>query len=333
MPSNLRIGLLGAARIAPKAVCEPAHVVARCSLRGLAARDRARAGQFADAHGIEEVFDSYESLIESDDIDLVYNPLPINLHAEWTIRALEAGKHVLCEKPFAMNMDEARAMLAAAEKSGKRVIEAFHYRYHPAFQKCLDWIAAGRIGPVRRIDADFSVAIRDSDNEIRQLPETGGGAMMDLGCYPLNWALSIFEGSLDFVDSRAELTMRGVDKSMQARLRNDGGAWVHLTTTMAPGTPFKAEMTIAGEDGLIHFINPLAPHNGGSLSLITANGEETDQWTPISPISTYTWQLAAIVGALETGAPLPTEGPAILRQQQLLDAIYEAAGLRGLRYR
>ncbi|MEQ8558546.1 MAG: Gfo/Idh/MocA family oxidoreductase [Henriciella sp.] len=333
MASSLRIGLLGAARITPKAVCEPAHVVGRCSLRGVAARDKQRASLFAEEHGIEEVFDSYESLIESDEIDLIYNPLPINRHAEWTIRALEAGKHVLCEKPFAMNVEEAKAMLAAARKSGKRVIEAFHYRYHPAFAACMDWIGSGRIGEVRRVDADFSVQIRDSDDEIRQLPETGGGAMMDLGCYPLSWALNLFGDNLEFVDSRAELTARGVDESMQARLQHDSGAFVHLTTSMAQGTAFKAEMTIAGSDGLIHFINPLAPHLGASLSLITADGEETDQWGPISPISTYTWQLAALVEALETGAALPTEGEIILRQQQMLDAIYEDAGLRSLRYR
>ena len=332
MSSNLRIGLLGAARIAPMAVCEPAHVVARCSLRGIAARDRARAGQFADAHGIEEVFDSYESLIESDDIDLVYNPLPIYLHAEWTIRALEAGKHVLCEKPFAMNMDEARAMLAAAEKSGKRVIEAFHYRYHPAFQQCMDWIAEGQIGEVTRIDADFSVEIRDSDEEIRQLPETGGGAMMDLGCYPLSWTLNLLGPGLKVIDAKAETTRRGVDESIQARLRH-GDIWVHLTTSMAKGTPFNAEMTIAGTEGLIHFKNPLAPHLGGSLSAIASDRSWQRLARDVSPISTYTWQLAAIVDALKTGAPLPTEGQVILDQQAGLDAIYEAAGLRDLRYR
>ena len=122
MSSLLKIGILGAARIAPKAVCDPARVVSGVTVAGLAARNKDRAQAFAAKHGVETVYPSYEALITSPEIDLVYNPLPINLHAEWSIRALEAGKHVLCEKPFAMNLDEAKAMQAAADRSGKRLI-------------------------------------------------------------------------------------------------------------------------------------------------------------------------------------------------------------------
>lgn len=334
MTDPLRIGLLGAARIAPKAICDPAKVVSGVKLQGVAARDRQRASLFADTHGFEEVFDSYESLIESDRIDLVYNPLPINRHAEWTIRALEAGKHVLCEKPFAMNADEAKTMLDAAERSGKRVIEAFHYRYHPAFETCRKWILDGVVGEVRRIDADFSVQIRDSDDEIRQLPETGGGAMMDLGCYPLSWTLNLLGDQLELTGADATVTRRGVDESMTAHLQHLGsGAQAHLTTTMAQGTPFTAKMTITGTEGVITFINPLAPHVGGSLSVVRGGKEETRKIAPMSAISTYTWQLDAVRRGLQTGDALPTEGEATLRQQTLLDAIYEAAGLRHLRYR
>jgi predicted dehydrogenase len=332
MPSPLKIGILGAARIAPKAVCDPARVVSGVTLAGVAARNTDKAQAFADQHGVETVYPSYEALIASPDIDLVYNPLPINLHAEWTIKALEAGKHVLCEKPFAMNLDEAKAMQAAAEKAGKRLIEAYHYRYHPAFAACMDWLEQGRIGDITRIDADFSVEIRDSDEEIRQLPETGGGAMMDLGCYPLSWSLHLRGPELTVVDAKAETTKRGVDETLEARLRS-GDTWVHLTTSMAQGTRFNAEMTIAGTEGLIHFGNPLAPHLGGSVSMRRADGSEVDQLRPVSAISTYTWQLAAIVDALKSGRQLPTEGQVILDQQERLDAIYESAGLRHLRYR
>lgn len=332
MSSLLKIGILGAARIAPKAVCDPARVVSGVTVAGLAARNKDRAQAFAAKHGVDTVYPSYEALITSPEIDLVYNPLPINLHAEWSIRALEAGKHVLCEKPFAMNLDEAKAMQAAADRSGKRLIEAFHYRYHPAFATCMDWLQDGRIGEVTRIDADFSVEIRDSDDEIRQLPETGGGAMMDLGCYPLSWALNLLGPDLKVVDAKAQITRRGVDETLEARLKC-GDAWIHLTTNMAKDTAFNAEMTIAGTDGLIHFMNPLAPHNGGSVSLRRADGSEVDQFRPVSAISTYTWQLAAIADALNSGQPLATEGQVILDQQARLDTIYEAAGLRHLRYR
>ena len=187
----MRIGLLGASRIAPTAIVTPAGDVAGAQVHAVAARDRAKAEAFAATHGIPHVFDDYAALIASPDIDLVYNGLPINLHAAWSIRALEAGKHVLCEKPFAMNAAEARAMQAAAERSGARLIEAFHYRYHPGFAQMLAWIDAGRIGAVQSMTATFNVPIADDLGEIRRLPETGGGAMMDLGCYPLSWVLSV----------------------------------------------------------------------------------------------------------------------------------------------
>ncbi|MEQ9317351.1 MAG: Gfo/Idh/MocA family oxidoreductase [Henriciella sp.] len=332
MPSPLRIGILGAARIAPKAVCDPARVLSLVEVTAVAARNRARAETFAADNKIRTVLDSYDALIESPDVDMVYNPLPINLHAEWTIKALEAGKHVLCEKPFAMNSDEAKAMVAASGKSGKRLIEAFHYRYHPAFRQCLAWIEEGRIGDIQSIDTEFSVAIRDSDDEIRQLPETGGGAMMDLGCYPLHWVLNMLEDEPASISAKAVRTKRGVDESMMAMLSYASGAQVNISTSMAEGQPFRASLNVHGSKGKILFQNPLAPHAGGSLRLIeTATGEKVD--AEISPITTYTWQLGLISLAVNSGADLPTEGPIILRQQKLLDDIYEAAGLRDLRYR
>ncbi len=330
MTSPLRIGVLGAARIAPKAICDPANVVAGVKLTGVAARNRARADAFAQDYGFAHVFDSYDELIGSDDIDLIYNPLPINHHAEWTIKALGAGKHVLCEKPFAMNSDEAASMLAAADRSGKSLIEAFHYRYHPAFATCLDWVTSGRIGEIKTIDACFDVEIRDSDDEIRQLAETGGGAMMDLGCYPLSWALHLMREAPVSITAKASLTHRGVDESLTAQIGFGSGAVANLSTSMAPGTAFKAQMQIEGSKGRISFLNPLAPHNGGALKLET--GSDVVE-AAVSPISTYTWQLAALVDALGNDTKLPTEGADIQTQQDALDGVYEAAGLRHLRYR
>lgn len=333
MSSTLRVGILGAARIAPKAVCDPARVLSNVEITAVAARDSAKAESFAKQNNVRSVLDGYDALIARPDIDLVYNPLPINLHAEWTIKALEAGKHVLCEKPFAMNADEARAMVAASGKSGKRLIEAFHYRYHPAFRQCLTWIADGRIGEIQSIDAEFSVAIRDTDDEIRQLPETGGGAMMDLGCYPLHWVLNLIEEEEPSrIDAQAVQTRRGVDKSMMAVFVYASGKKATITTTMEEGQPFQASLHIHGSKGKILFENPLAPHAGGSLKLVDLESGERRE-ADISPITTYTWQLGLIALSINSGADLPTEGPIILRQQETLDAVYEAAGLRHLRYR
>ena len=328
--AGLGIGILGAARITEKALVDPAKTVPDVRLAAIAARERGRADAYAKRHKVEQVFDDYAEVIACEDVDLIYNPLPINLHAEWTIKALEAGKHVLCEKPFAMNVDEARAMLAASEKSGKRLIEAFHYRYHPAFQTCLDWIQAGDIGEVRELHATFNVAIKDNGSEIRHRVETGGGAMMDLGCYPLHWAMTIMGEAPEQISANANLTKVGVDEHMQAGLRFSTGAEAYLNASMALDKKFDASLTVHGTKGQIQFANPLAPHMGARLVLENSSGKVRE--AEISSTTTYAYQLAAVAEALGTVNPLPTEGEIILRQQKALDDIYAEAGLRNLRY-
>lgn len=323
------IGILGAARITQKAIIEPAKVIPQARLAVMAAREQARAEAYATQHAVRDVVATYDDVIASDAVDLIYNPLPINLHADWSIKALAAGKHVLCEKPFAMNAVEADAMLAAARQSGLRLIEAFHYRYHPAFQTCLDWLAADEIGELRAIQATFNVGIKDNGTEIRHRVETGGGAMMDLGCYPLHWALSIVGETPDAITATATLTPAGVDESMSAELAFASGVTARLTASMQVEEPFRAEMTLIGSKGEISFVNPLAPHHELAPGRLTTAAGRVAQ---ISPISTYTWQLAAVLQALASGDSLPTEGEMIHRQQRALDAIYDAAGLRHLRY-
>jgi predicted dehydrogenase len=327
----MRIGCLGAANIAAAALIDPSKVRGGAVLQAIAARDPARARLFAERHGFVRIADDYEALVTAPDIDLVYNALPINLHAEWSIRALEAGKHVLCEKPFAMNSEEAKAVLAAAETSGKRVIEAFHYRYHPGFRQMIDWIQTGKIGSISTIIANFHIGIPfTGSTQIRHMPETGGGAFMDLGCYPLSWALTIMGIAPSRVTAEATLTPRGVDEALRAILVFDGGARAELSACMTVGEPFSANLTVTGSRGEIRFVNPLAPHGGASLSVDTGEHVHT---VPLSRISTYTYQLDSVLEALESCEPLPTEGEAVLRQQCTLDAIYEAAGLQHLRFR
>nr|WP_070961030.1 Gfo/Idh/MocA family oxidoreductase [Hyphomonas sp. Mor2] len=328
--AGLGIGILGAARITEKALIDPAKVIPQVRLAAIAARDHSRAEAYAKRHGVADTLSDYASIVNSDAVELVYNPLPIHLHAEWTVKALAAGKHVLCEKPFAMNVEQARAMIAAAENSGQRLIEAFHYRYHPAFEACLDWIAADEIGEIREVHAAFNVGIKDNGTEIRHRVETGGGAMMDLGCYPLHWALTVMGDAPTDVAATASLTPAGVDERMSADLSFASGASAHLQASMAVGERFRADLKIIGSKGEIGFVNPLAPHQGARLTL--SRGPATLSLADISPISTYTYQLAAVVQAIRGDRVLPTEGEMILRQQQALDDIYARAGLRHLRY-
>src|SRR5690348_6622095 len=159
---QIQIGVLGAARIVPPALIKPAHQVPEVTVYGIAARNVARAHAFAQKHQIPHVFASYEELLADSNIDAVYIPLPNSLHAPWTLRALAAGKHVLCEKPFAANAEEAERMAQAAQQSNLVLMEAFHYRYHPLAARMQEIVTSGELGAIRRIEASLCFPLLSS---------------------------------------------------------------------------------------------------------------------------------------------------------------------------
>src|SRR4051812_2059554 len=182
---RVRIGTLGAARIAPSALIRPARTVAGAEVVAVAARDRAKAEAFATKHQIGMVHDSYDALIDDPEIDAIYNPLPNGLHAEWTQRALKAGKHVLCEKPFTANAAEAEEVASVAAETGLVVMEAFHYRYHPVAQRMQEIAQDGTLGPLVHVETAMCIPL-PMRKDIRYHYELGGGAVMDVGCYALH---------------------------------------------------------------------------------------------------------------------------------------------------
>lgn len=313
----LRIGILGAARIAPPAIVQPARAIDGVDIVCIGARSLADAQDFAAAHGIATAHEGYDAIVTSPDVDLVYVALPTALHAEWTIKAAQAGKHVLCEKSFAMDSAEAAAMLAAGEAASVRIVEAFHHRYHPAFATFLDLIHGGAIGETVTIDAEFSVPIAMTPGEYRYSPALGGGAMRDLGCYPLSWCLSLIDGPIRELAVDAVLTPGGVDETVAATLDFASGVTARIRTTMAEGTGVVRSLRVQGTQGEIVFDNPLSPHNGSRISREGAAGITFDAASG----ETYFHQLAAVADAIATGAALPTEGDAIVRQQAALDLI------------
>jgi predicted dehydrogenase len=177
----VRIGILGAARIAPSAVIAPAKGNGEVVVAAVAARDGARAHAFAAKHGIPRVHESYEALIADPDLDAVYNPLPNGLHGRWTRAALAGGKHVLCEKPFTANAAEAREVAELAAKSDRVVMEAFHYRYHPLTLRIEQIIASGELGKLERVEAAMCFPL-PKFSDIRYKYSLAGGATMDAGC-------------------------------------------------------------------------------------------------------------------------------------------------------
>jgi predicted dehydrogenase len=327
---TLRFGILGAARIAPMALVQPARDLPGVSVVAVAARDPERARAFAAKHEIAAAADDYEALLAMPEVDVVYNALPTALHARYSILALRAGKHVLCEKPFASNAREAEAMVAAAESAGRRLVEAFHWRYHPVAARILAICRGGELGRIERLEARFSVPIRDR-SDIRWDLALGGGASMDLGCYPVHWCRTVMGSEPEVVAAKAREGPPRVDVEMEAELRFPrdalaGGAPVpaRVHCSMDGDAPFEATLDVVGSEGTLHVQNPLAPQLGHRIEL--RRGAETREETAPGR-STYHHQLEAVARALREGTPLPTEGADAIANLRVLDGVYRAAGL------
>ena len=319
----IRIGILGAAKIAPAALIAPVRERNDAKVTCVAARDRVRARAYADEHGIADVAADYAALVARDDIDLVYVALPASGHAEWSINALEAGKAVLCEKPFAMNAAEARAMVAAGETAGRPLIEAYHYRYHPVMVETVRLVREGAIGKLIDAEGSFNVAIPFAPEELRWLPETGGGALMDLGCYPLH-ALRSTVGEEPRVTKASMIMSHGVDETTEAALTFPGGVTATLSTSMAEGG-FSARLFLRGETGSIEILNYIGPQLGCRFTL-TQGGKATT--LPVDPRPTYAWQFDHVMDVLEGRAMPLTGGADAIASMDAIDAIRAAAAAR-----
>lgn len=318
------IGVLGAAGIAPQAMIEPVRRRNDVVVHGVASRRPGVAAEYAKKHKIANAYDSYEAMLADPAIDLVYNCLPPSEHARWSIAALQAGKHVLCEKPFAMNEVEASAMVAAAEETGLHLLEGFHDRYHPAFLYLLGLRDRGRLGRIRSIKAEFSVTIPFDPKNIRHDPATGGGALMDLGCYPVHWVRALAGEEPDIIiaatGTRTEL---GVDERITATLRFPGGVLADVTANMAKGTPFKAVLAVDCEHGSIEIENPVLPHRGHS---IRERLDGSFRQHTVAGGTTYDYQLDALLKVLAGTAQPITGGADAIGNMAAIDAIYAKAG-------
>ncbi len=319
----LRIGLLGAARITPKAVIAASSGIESVSITRVAARDLRRATEFAQANGIDGVSESYQALVEADDVDVVYNPLPMNLHAEWTIAALQAGKHVLCEKPFASNASEAAEMVRVAEAEGRILGEAFHHYYHPMFQHVLDVVRNGAIGSVTNASAFFNIAIPQPD--IRWDYATSGGSLMDLGCYPVHWVRHVVGEEPTVTSAVATVGPEHIDGAMSADLTFPGGATGHIESSMInESDPGNISMEITGTTGSISVVNPLSPQSGNTVTIRSESGETSAEF---KAGDTYNHMLRAFCDHVVHGLPFPTKGDDAINNMAAIDAIYTAAGL------
>jgi predicted dehydrogenase len=320
---RLRIGTLGTARITPGALLKPARQIPDVTVAAVAARDPERARRFAAKHRIRRVHDSYQALIDDPAIDAVYNPLPNSLHAPWTLRAIEAGKHVLCEKPFAANADEAAGVAAAARESGLVVMEAFHYRYHPLARRMRDVVQAGEIGPLRYLEASLCFPLPHFSG-IRYSYDLAGGATMDAGCYAINWLRMLGPGEPEVLSARAKLHGPDVDRAMSASFRFAGGVLGRMTASLWSGQVLRLDAKAVGDHGVMRVFNYVSPQFYNRLT-VTADGYTRRERVSGEP--SYTYQLRAFAAAVRHGDPVLTTPEDAVANMAVIDAVYQAAGL------
>lgn len=321
----MRIAILGAARIAAKALIEPARAYGgphvRPDVRAIGASSPGRARAFAAEHGIA-VAGSYADVIARDDVDLVYVALPPSAHAHWTMLALQAGKHVIVEKPSALNAGEAQAMVAAAGTAGRRLVEAFHYAWHPLFLRAQEMVHGGMLGSIRRIEGAFLADIPFNPDEFRWRPDLGGGALADLGCYPVSWVRGLVEDE-PVVVSAAQHAVHGVDVRTEADLALTDGATAHISCSMDHPGARGIWLTIEGSGGTLRIQNPLAPQYGHRFVVERPDGSVHEERFPLR--ATFEYQFDGILDAIHTGAPMRPEGGEIIANLALMDAIRAAA--------
>jgi predicted dehydrogenase len=320
----VRIGVLGAAAITPAALLAPAHAHPGSEVTAVAARDADRARAFATEHGIPRVLDSYDDLIDDPLIDAVYIPLPNSLHGVWTARAIAAGKHVLCEKPFTANAEEATAIAEVADASGLVVMEAFHWRYHPMAQRMIDIVQSGALGRIEHIETAVCFPLL-KPGDIRYRLDLAGGALLDAGCYAINMARSVMGAEPEVIDGKATLTSQGVDRAFTGRVRFPGGATGRITCSLMSRRLLALHVDVRGDRGRLRAFNPLMPKLLGHLTIEAGGQRRTEEPTHTE---TYDHQLHAFIGAITHGRPFPSTAQDAVRNMTVIDDFYRAAGLQ-----
>jgi len=315
--------VLGAARIAPSALIKPAKDNADVVVAAVAARDGSRARAFAAKHGIAHVHENYEALLADPDIDAVYNPLPNGLHGKWTRAALDAGKHVLCEKPFTANADEAREIADLAAKSDRVVMEAFHYRYHPMALRTEQIVASGVIGKLQRVEAAFCFPL-PKFSDIRYNYPLAGGALMDAGCYAVHIVRTFGGSTPEVVSAQAKLRDPQIDRAMTAELRFAAGHTGRVRCSMWSARLLEISARVVGDRGELKLFNPVTPQFVNRLSIRSPEGRRVERF-PHRP--SYAYQLDAFAAAVLRGEPVKTTPEDAIENMTVIDGIYRAAGL------
>jgi predicted dehydrogenase len=272
MPNSqkpLRWGLISTANI-NRRVIPAIHEARRGELAAIASRTREKAEAYAKKWEIPLAFGSYQEMLDSGKVDVVYISLPNHLHAKWSIKALQAGIHVLCEKPFALSLEQVDAMITASQETGMVLAEAFMYRHHPQTKLAGEMVRAGKLGEVTLVRGTFDFSFSSRDN-IRLVPEFGGGCLWDVGVYPLSFSQYILGSAPDWVMGAQWVGSSGVDEVFVGQMGYRGGRFAQISAAFR--TPFYTYAEVIGTQGRLYLDRPFVGINQGTMRVFPAQGE------------------------------------------------------------
>jgi predicted dehydrogenase len=297
--TSLRWGIVGPGRIAERIV----HAVAaspRGELVAVASRDTGRAASFAATHAIPHSFGSYDALLASAEIDVVYVALPNHLHADWTIRALEAGKHVLCEKPLALTAEDVDRISAAAARAGRIAVEGFMYLHHPQILRTVELARSGALGRLELVNGTFSFFLANPGDP-RADPVMGGGSLWDVGCYPVSLARRVAGEEPDWVGAIARFDERAVDRTFLGQLHFPGGLLAQFDSGFA--APHRERIEVVGSEATLVLDAPFLPAPYGPQPTLTMWRDDTATRLDVEPADQVRAEIDDLAAAILDGAP------------------------------
>jgi predicted dehydrogenase len=323
---KVRWGVLGAAKIAVEKVIPAMQRDEWSEVVGVASRDAGTAARVARELGIAKSYGSYEELLADPEIEAVYNPLPNHLHVPWTLKAAEAGKHVLCEKPIAMDAAEARLLLEARDRTGVKIQEAFMVRTHPQWVAARELVRSGRVGELRSVEAFFSYFNRDPSN-IRNIPAAGGGALMDIGCYPIQISRFIYGAEprrvLGLVERDPEMK---TDRLTSAILEFETG---RATFTCSTQLVLHQRVELVGTRGRVEIEVPFnAPPDRPTRIFVddgSALGGTNAETIEFPACDQYTIQSDLFSRAIREGTEQPIPLEDAVNNMAVIDAVFRSA--------
>lgn len=324
--TSIRWGVLGVARIAAEKVIPAMQAGEHCSIEAIASRDPARAAAAATALDIPRSYGSYQELLDDRAIDAIYNPLPNHLHVPWTVRALEAGKHVLCEKPIALTAAEAETLLDVRDRTGRQVQEAFMVRHHPQWKRVREIISSGRLGQVRAVQGVFAYSNHDP-LDIRNQQETGGGGVYDIGCYPTVISRFVFASEPTRVNALLELDPTfGTDRLASAILEFPAGQASFICSTQVAR---HQSLIVLGAEAWLRVEFPFVMEPDRACRLFIGGGSYPgpvpDEIVEIPPVDQYTSQGEDFAACLLEGRPIPYPIEDAIANMRVLDALFESS--------